>query len=191
VAEYREEFVTLAQQIKALQEQYTYRAVVNGEADLMLLLSLDGPAISNAESDDKLEDVVGMSGWDVIFSLASSTVRGICCIQRVANHYEQVMIEHHKSSNKAQQQSFQVRKVSYHVFLISIVYLLSAAKQTEKKAKTSPTVSVMFLNQSNRTLPWAGTMKKIEEARGVGRPLFIRNDHQLPNLFLYPFLLSS
>ena len=94
MAEYREEFVTLAQQIKALQEQYTYRAVVNGEADLMLLLSLDGPAISNAESDDKLEDVVGMSGWDVIFSLASSTVRGICCIQRVANHYEQVMIEH-------------------------------------------------------------------------------------------------
>ena len=38
-------------QIKALQEQY--RALVNGEPDPMLSLSLDGPAISNAESDDK------------------------------------------------------------------------------------------------------------------------------------------
>jgi outer membrane protein OmpA-like peptidoglycan-associated protein len=50
-AEYREEVVTLAQQIKALQEQY--RALVNGEPDPMLSLSLDGPAISNAESDDQ------------------------------------------------------------------------------------------------------------------------------------------
>ena len=50
VAEYREEVVTLAQQIKALQEQY--RALVNGEPDPMLSLSLDGPAISNAESGD-------------------------------------------------------------------------------------------------------------------------------------------